>query len=429
MATKNRRYSLRVLSGENAGAQITLEPQIPIVVGKSAACNVIFNNEDVADRHVKLVLSEGKVRLRPLAQPVYVEGKDIGLHDATLLPYQLVTIGNVGFAIGDGTGKWPRVDSQGKKQYLGLESGSSNKSEASGAWKKWLFWLGLAVLILANLHYFSRDEGGIFSVFGLKDTVEQQVYSAIGDVDLSGITVSKTPSGRIKVVGYVATNEQKQRLISSILKVEGDVSHHILVNSNIENNALLIAQTLGEEQLHFSSKGDGVLIAAGYTQSQANWRRLKSNILEDIEGIESINDVQIKPVLELLKEETQEQGLSEKINIHQKGKKFMVSGDPTQNQVKQWHKSLNRIIKPVDGYWQVVEDFSTPSNAKEFKLSLRSVSIGDIPFIVSKDGKKYLEGAHLGEGYYIKKIMADQILLKHDGTEIPVYFGKKGDSK
>ena len=429
MATKNRRYFLRVLSGENVGAQIVLEPRVPIVVGKSAACNVIFNNEDVADRHVKLVLSDGRVRLRPLAQPVYVEGKDIGLHDATLLPYQLVTIGKVAFSIGDGTGQWPRVDRQGKKQYLGLEGSTSKKAGTSSTWKKWLFWLGLILLVLANLHYFSRDEGGIFSAFGLKDTVEQQVYSAIGDADLSDVSVSKTPTGRINVTGYVATNKQKQHLISSILKVKGDVSYHILVNSNIENNALLIAETLGEEQIHFSSKGDGVLVAAGYTQSQANWIRLRSNILEDIEGIESISDTQIKPILELLKGEIQDNGLSETINIRQKNKKFMISGDPTQKQVKQWHKLLNSVIKPVDGYWQVVEDFDTPTHVKEFKLSLRSVSVGDVPFIVSKDGKKYLEGAHLGEGYYIKKIMADEVLLKHNGTEIPIYFGKKGDSK
>jgi type III secretion system YscD/HrpQ family protein len=424
MATRNRRYSLRVLSGENAGAQISLAPKVPIVVGKSAVCNVIFNNEDVADRHVKLVLSEGRVRLRPLAQPVYVEGKDIGLHDATLLPYQLVTIGKVGFSIGDGTGKWPRVDSQGRKQYLGLEGAKSKKTGSADGWKKWLFWLGLALLIIANLYYLRREEGGIFSTFGLKDTVEQQVYSAIGDADLSNIVVSKTPAGHIKVSGYVSTNEQKQLLVRNISKVRGDISHNIWVKSNIENNALLIAQTLGEEQIHFSFKGNGVLVATGYTQSQANWRRLKSNILEDIEGIESIDDTKIKPVLELLKKEAWEKGLSETISIQQKGEKFIVSGDMTQSQIKQWHKLFRKIIRPVDGYWAVVEEFDVPANTKEFKLSLRSVSVGDIPFIVSKDGKKYLEGAHLGEGYYIKKITADKILLKHNGTEIPVYFGK-----
>jgi hypothetical protein len=144
MATKNKHYSLRVLSGENVGAQIVLEPNIPIVVGKSATCNVIFNNQDVADRHIKLVLSDDKIRLRPLAQPVYIEGKDIGLHDATLKLYQLVTIGNVGFAIGDGTAQWPRVDAQGRKFPLTLERERFGKSSSSG-WKKWLFWLGLAL--------------------------------------------------------------------------------------------------------------------------------------------------------------------------------------------------------------------------------------------------------------------------------------------
>lgn len=423
MATKNKHYSLRVLSGENVGAEIVLEPNIPIVVGKSATCNVIFNNEDVADRHIKLVLSNNQVRLRPLAQPVYIEGKDIGLHDMTLLPYQLVTIGKVGFAIGDGTAEWPRVDSQGRKYPLALERDDFGKRSTS-RWKKWLFWLGLILLIGANVHYISRDKGGLFSLFGLKDTVEQEVYSAIGDAGLSDITVSKTPAGRIKVSGYVATNEQKQRLLSRILQVKGDVSHTIWVNSNIESNALLIAQTLGEEQIHFSTKGDGVLYAAGYTQSQANWIKLKGNILEDIEGIENINDVQVKPILELLKEELQQQDLSEKINIYQKNHQFMVSGNPTKADVKRWHKLLNKIIRPVDGYWKVVEDF-TVAEAKEFKLSIRSVSIGDVPFIVSKDGKRYLEGAHLGEGYYLKKIMVDKVLLKHNGIEIPIYFGKK----
>ncbi len=424
MATKDKRYSLRVLSGENTGAQIVLEPNVPVVVGKSATCNVIFNNEDVADRHIKLVLSNNKIRLRPLAQPVYIEGKDIGLHDATLLPYQLVTIGKVGFAIGDGSGQWPRVDAEGKRYPLALEGGSPKNS----GWKKLLFWLGLALLIVANVQYFSRNEGGLFSLFGLKDTVEQQVYSAIGDADVSDIVVSKTPSGRIKVSGYVKTNEQKQRLIRNILRIRGDITHNIWVTSNIENNALLIAQTLGEEQIHFSSKGNGVLYASGYIQSQANWIKLKSNILEDIEGIEVINDVQIKPILELLKGALQKQDLSEQINLRQKDNQFIVSGKPTQAQIKQWHKLLNQIIRPVDGYWQVVEDFSV-AETKEFKLSLRSVSIGEIPFIVSKDGNKYLEGAHLGEGYYLKKIMVDKILLQHEGMEIPVYFGKKGDSK
>jgi type III secretion system YscD/HrpQ family protein len=389
---------------------------------------VIFSNEDVADRHVKLVLSEGGVRLRPLAQPVYVEGKDIGLHDVTLLPYQLVTIGKVGFALGDGSGRWPKVDIHGRKYQANLERNITNKTTTSG-WKKWLFWLGLAVLIIANLHYFNRDDGGIFTAFGLKETIEEEVYSAIGDAGLSGISVTKTPTGRIKVSGYVATDEQKHHLIKKILEVNGEVSHTIWVNSNIENNALLIAKTLGEEQLQFSSKEDGVLVASGHTQSQANWRKVRINLLEDIEGIESIDDTHVKSVLERLKQEVLKQDLAEKIQLQQKQKKIVVSGSPNQAQIKQWHNLLSKMIRPVDGYWEIVETFSASKDEKEFKLSLRSVSVGAVPFIVSKDGKKYLEGAHLGEGYYIKKIMAEQVLLTYKETEIPVYFGKKGDSK
>jgi len=428
MASKKKPFSLKVLSGANIGAQITLEDKKPIVIGKSAECNVIFNNEEVADRHVKLVLSAGRLRLRPLAQPVYVEGKDIGLHDVTLMPYQLVTIGNVGFSVGDGTGRWPRVNSKGRKIDLALENKPVDKS-SSGRWKKWLFWLGLALLILANLQYFTRDKGGLFSVVGFKDTVEQEVYSAIGDAGLSDISVSKMQGGRLKVSGYVASNDQKQRLIQAIQRVGGHVSYSIWVRSDIENNALLIAQTLNEEQIHFTSKEDGVLYASGYVQSKANWRRLRDTVLEDIEGIEAINDAKIKPILEMLREEIKNRNLSDDIQVYQKGRQFMVTGNPSIKTRKQWHDVLAEIIKPVEGYWEVVESFEAPKVTKDFKLSLMSVSVGDVPFIVAKDGAKYLEGAHLGEGYYLEKIMSDHVLLKHDGTEIPIYFGKKGDSK
>ncbi|HIO91494.1 MAG TPA: EscD/YscD/HrpQ family type III secretion system inner membrane ring protein [Leucothrix mucor] len=428
MVSNGKQFSLKVLSGANIGAQITLEDKKSVVVGKSAKCNVIFNNEDVADRHIKLVLTDGRVRLRPLAQPVYVEGKDIGLHDVTLLPYQLVTIGKVGFSVGDGSGQWPRVDSQGRKISFQLED-QSIKEPSSGAWKKWLFWLGLALLIAANLQYFTRDTGGLFSVVGLKDTVEQEVYSAIGDAGLSNISVLKARGGRFKVTGYVATNEQKQHLIGAIQRVDRRVDYSIWVNANIENNALLIAQTLDEDQVHFSSKEDGTLYASGYVQSQSDWHRLRDSVLEDVEGIALVNDTQIKSMLELLRSKAKTQDLSKVIQVYQKGKQFMVTGNPSQRQLSRWHDVVDEVMRPVKGYWDVIEDFKVSAETKEFKLSLMSVSIGDVPFVVSKDGTRYLEGAHLGEGYYLKKIMADHVLLKHNGTEIPVYFGKKGDSK
>ena len=233
----------------------------------------------------------------------------------------------------------------------------------------------------------------------------------------------------MKVSGYVSTNEQKQDLIRRVRRIEGNVSQSVWINADIENNASLIAQTLGEDQLRFNSKADGVLYVSGYTQSQANWRRLRDSIVEDVEGITSVNDADVKSVLTLLKDGIDKKGLSEVISLSQIDRKFMAKGDPTDRQVREWHNILSEVTKPIGSYWEVEEDFNAPAETKEFKLALRSVSVGEVPFVVSKDGKKYLEGAHLGEGYYIKKIMADRVLLNHEGTEIPIYFGKKGNLK
>ncbi|MCK5902346.1 MAG: type III secretion system inner membrane ring subunit SctD [Cocleimonas sp.] len=426
MASSKKLFSLRVLSGENIGAQITLEQKMPIVVGKSAECNVIFSNEEIADRHIKLVLVGDKIHLRPLAQPVFVEGKDIGIHDVKLIPYQLVTIGKVGFSIGDGTGRWPKVDGEGRD--LDHKLNGVGKKEGAFWWGKWLFIIGVLLLVLTNLQYLNKDGKNVLALLGLQDSVEEKVNKVIAEARLSeesNLSVLKIPGGRVNVSGHVQNNEQKQRLLNHIRQIEGRVSSNIWVNADIEKDALLIAQTLGEDHVQFSSDGKGVLSAKGYLQSDADWRRLRSSILEDVEGIESINKTGVRIVLESLRAGLEAQNLSDRIQVHQKDKQFMATGNPSQEQVVTWHKIVNEISSPVQDYWKMIEDFNV-LRTKAFKLALRSASVGKVPFIVSKDGKRYLEGAHLGEGYYLKKIMTDHVVVKRNDIEIPIYFGKKG---
>jgi len=46
------------------------------------------------------------------------------------------------------------------------------------------------------------------------------------------------------------------------------------------------------------------------------------------------------------------------------------------------------------------------------------MSIGDFSYIVTRDGRKYMEGSYIGEGYVIKKIFTDRLLLEKDGATV-----------
>ena len=56
-------------------------------------------------------------------------------------------------------------------------------------------------------------------------------------------------------------------------------------------------------------------------------------------------------------------------------------------------------------------------------LAIRSVSVGKVPFLVAKDGKKYMEGSALGEKYFVKAIKPDHVVLTNNGIDIPFYYG------
>ncbi|HHL19412.1 MAG TPA: hypothetical protein ENJ33_06725, partial [Thiothrix sp.] len=60
-------YMVRILSGVNEGAQVSLPRNIPIVIGHSNDCDVILNGAAVADKHIKITLLGQAIKLIPLA--------------------------------------------------------------------------------------------------------------------------------------------------------------------------------------------------------------------------------------------------------------------------------------------------------------------------------------------------------------------------
>ncbi len=63
------------------------------------------------------------------------------------------------------------------------------------------------------------------------------------------------------------------------------------------------------------------------------------------------------------------------------------------------------------------------------KLTIRSVSVGKVPFLVAKDGKKYMEGSALGDKYFVKSIKPDHVVLTNNGIDIPFYYGIENGRK
>jgi type III secretion system YscD/HrpQ family protein len=427
MIKQNIQYVVKVLSGANQGATADLQVGSGVIIGRSNSCDIIFNGANVADRHIAIELEGEKLRLTPLAQPVYIDGKDVGSHEVILYPNQLVNIGVVDFTIADKNQPWPDYDKNTKKIDVVKRLGHNNKvtTKPSLFGSPWL-WLAAIIMLLANIHYLTRDYGGILGLIGLEKTTSQKISSVINVDSYPALYVKKLGNGVTEIRGYVSNSHQKASVTKQINEIGGDVVSTIFVDDEIEKSAKQISQSLGETGIDFSTIEHGRLKASGMAESRSKWMNIKENIRSDVRGVTSVNDDEVRNLNELflvLERKVKQQSFSKRVTLELRKGTIVAKGKLTESERKQWNLVKESFLKNSFYPFKFREIFRTPD--ADIKLSIRSVSVGDIPFVVSMDGDKYFQGSHVGSGYYIKSITDDFILLKNNNIEFPVYFGQK----
>ncbi len=435
MTKRNIDYVVKVLSGINQGATAELPDESGVVIGRSAACDIIFSGASVADRHVAVELDGGRIRLTPLAQPVYIDGKDVGLREVILRPNQLVNIGVVDFTIADKRQPWPDYDPLTKKLAVANEpdeSGGIFVGDGEGSrtllGNPWL-WLAIVAMLLANVQYLSRDYGGIPGLLGVKKTVSQELVDVIDAEKYPGLYVKRTDSRISHIRGYVTNLEEKNRVEKQVARYGGSVATHIFVDTELEDNARKIARSLGEDEIVFTTLEHGRLKASGLAESRRRWLNIKESIRNDVQGVTSINDDEVKNLYEMfaaLQSAVKKEKFADRLDVSL-GKRtrgmIVAKGKLTEEEKSRWVQIKKAFLEKSDYPFKFREIIRRPD--ADIKLSIRSVSVGEIPFVVSKEGDKYFQGSHVGSGYYIDAITDDHILLKNNNISFPVYFGQE----
>ena len=133
------------------------------------------------------------------------------------------------------------------------------------------------------------------------------------------------------------------------------------------------------------------MAAHGYVSNGEDWERLKVNIMDDVSGIQAIEDDGIQSLItrkQALEQFIEKKGLSSRIRVTIDNNRIRVDGELTQNELNRWG-DLYLEFQELQGKGPAI--IERLYNARDrIKLVIRSVSVGDTPFLVSKDGKKYM---------------------------------------
>lgn len=441
MSIQHTPYLLKVLSGSNAGALVRLKTG-ETVIGKSMSSDIILHDENIADSHIKLRVEEEAIYLEALAKPVLIDNKEIELGAYPLKPYQVVSLGSIDFFVADvrkpgrrGAETRPAESTvpptlKVNKPNEALQTASTITPEtvATKPKSKVLGWVlllaGLGLLLLANLLFFKPYISGLAEQVGLSESADQRAQELLKKLQATDLTVVRDPDGRTAISGYVQTRDDKRELVNQALLAGSGINYRVWVREDLVANATQVARALGQNDLSFSNLEQGKLAAHGYVSDEADWAQIKTNIMSDVSGIQSIDDRSVQTLIkrkDALVQFIEKKGLSSRVKVTIENARIKVDGELTQNELKRWAALYDEFTQTNGTGPAIVENLYNVRD--RLKLVIRSVSVGETPFLVSKDGKKYMEGSNLGNDYFIKKITPDHVLLSNNGIEIPMYYG------
>ena len=447
MITQQTPFLLKVLSGSNSGALVRLKVG-DVVIGRAMSSDIILHDESIADSHLRLKVSQESIQIEILSPPVLVDNREVEAREMVLKPFQVVTLGGVDFFVADvrKPGRRAAGHGEGDQQHSAQAPSQENVMPAQavsgahqqgrartgvtrsmpatkrGGGMKYLL-PGLGVLIAANLLYFLPDLLNLAEKVGLRESPIEKAESVISTLNIDNLKVEGGSRGAV-ISGYVDTLEEKRRIMTRMSRVGEGVNYRIWSRDELVSNAERVAHALGQTDIGFKALDEGRLAAHGYVSNGNDWERIKVNIMDDVNGIQSIEDGEIQTLIkrrEALEQFVEKKGLSSRVSVTIENNRIKVGGELTQSELNRW-SDLYQEFQELHGRGPAIIENLYDARDR-IKLVIRSVSVGDTPFLVSKDGKKYMEGSNLGSNYFIKRITSDHVLLSNDGVEIPIYYG------
>ncbi|MDR1890592.1 MAG: type III secretion system inner membrane ring subunit SctD [Puniceicoccales bacterium] len=446
MEKKDSEFLLKILSGNHQGAEIVFGYET-VIVGSSSNSDVVLSDSFIEPRHMEITFSKEGIQLKPLNSKVFVDGKLVKDETATVEEFQFITIGSTHIVIGPSNQTWPAISAADAPQLgeentateepkevaveneISVDSAAINKTKNKRSW----LYGGIALIIFgfaASLLFF-------MSIFSdpAKVSEKPNVFTLLQNAVTEGgwgsdITISKTPTGFL-VTGYTISNAELSNLRSKLASISPSIKQKVYSEEKIlsEINTLL---SHIESHPKVQVVSSGIFLITGYAYDKDKWSKVRKRIVEDVMGIVDLQDEVILPqkAFSLVKPIIAKFKLTGKIGIIPQVDGIAVGGLVSTDEEENWRLAKLQIEKTF-GKDILIKNFvkiSDPEVIKQqyFGSEVNSVSISEsgLNWIGFKDGTRYMVGATLSNGYSIKDITPENIVLTKGNQTIILKIGE-----
>ncbi|MDR1528387.1 MAG: type III secretion system inner membrane ring subunit SctD [Puniceicoccales bacterium] len=446
MNKKDSEFLLKILSGNHQGAE-TVFGYETVVVGSSNSSDVVLSDSFIEPRHMEITFSAEEIRLKPLNSKVFVDGKLVKDETIAIEEFQFITIGSTHIVIGPANQTWPAISAADAPQFgeedvvseeqkeVVVDDKISTTATTINKIKNKRSWLygGIALIIFgfaASLLFF-------ISIFSdpAKASENPDIFallqSAVTEHGLAGdVTISRTPTGFL-ATGYTLSNEELSNLSIKLRSISPSIKQKIYSEEKILSEINVLLANI-ESRPKVQSVSNGVFLVTGYAYDKDKWSKARKRIIEDVMGIVDLQDEVILPTkaFNLVKPIIAKYKLTGKIGIVPQADGIAIGGLVSTDEEENWRLAKLQIEKTF-GKDILIKNFvkiSDPEVIKQqyFGSEVNSVSISDtgLNWIGFKDGTRYMVGATLSNGYSIKDITPENIILTKGNQTIILKIGE-----
>ncbi len=481
MTIRPQTLLLKIFSGPHVGAEMALRPG-HYTVGRGAGSDIVLQDELISDAHLRLTIGEDNtVTVQALndAQVIVGDGNTSysAGYEISVAPYEMVTAGATHFAIGQAGGDWSSIsfpqlyryespppapqakkdDVRGKIQaidqnlqrmfdnfkYSYVKNSAANnmdkaapaapegsvKNDKKKRKNKLLRFFGFMVAIFfgvglsLTLGVYSNNKKEVKAIpdYALIHTAES-VIESLGYADVWTETVV---SGEVTVGGYVESEKERAQLQKALSDAGLIATLKVQTGSALVQSAKDVLRVLGYPDISVGYEAPGKIETRGYVHDLNSWQRVKDTLNSDIYGLKGIVDSGIRDFsmrYDQLEQTIEKYRLGRKLVIKNiDDRELEVYGVLGPEEMKSWRKILTGFRKELGNAPPVIS--KVHDTRKVIKLDIKSVRVGDVPYIIMVDGSKFLEGGILPNGYTVKDISSDKILLSKNKVEAVYYLG------
>ena len=253
---------------------------------------------------------------------------------------------------------------------------------------------------------------------------QSRVQAWIDEAGIEGLTVSRADN-ELRLEGVVADTEQRGELRAFLAELDSPASIEVTDANGVASRAETLFSRMGAPAVRVRHAGGGTYELSGFGGSSDDLRRQAARVKSDLPAVRAFVEgdlVTMENLIERLRAALADEDLGGEILLRASDNRTIEAvGVLSERRLGVWEQLVSEFRRSAPS--GVSLDAEVRSSREVLGMDVRTVSHGPIPYVLSADGRRFMEGSELPGGYVIREIGEEALLIARHGHEFLYEYG------